>query len=535
MSLEEPGLTAASTTTTTIPSKASPTLECPPAPKPRNTPPPHRDVHREVRFENMAVCASPGDYTPPKRRSTWSTADDESIWSWFRKIAMQHQLGLSLNVILLLTMSHVMFPSLRDITKACFQLSYPAQVEGQYSQGSRDMYFVASFVVFFTGIRAFMLDYVLIPLATKCGIGRRKGKVRFAEQAYMLIYYAIYWSWGLYLFVQDTPKEVNNVESLLISLWRDFPRLTLGTGMKLYYLTQFAFWIQQIVVIHLEERRKDHYQMLTHHFVTCGLMLGSYGYRQWRVGNAILVLMDIVDLIFPAAKILRYLGMQTACDAAFGLFVVAWVFARHVCYLSVCWSIYAHVHVKTMHYGVYSTETGKRLSTEGGDNLVDNLLQPLLKPEAKTFAFNANIRWSFLGLLVALQCITLAWLVMIIRVVMRVLRGHGADDTRSDDEGEDEEIEDGPAQPSKHNVPIKAEEPRFIEVETTSDEVTWPTRKGSSSNRKKSKGISSGLNLGEHKDILNRIGCLSEEQLARERELREGTGSPRPTSAAGKR
>ena len=79
-----------------------------------------------------------------------------------------------------------------------------------------------------------------------------------------------------------------------------------------------------------------------------------------------------------------------------------------------------------------------------------------------------------------------------------------------------------------------AEKRRFIEVETTSEEVTWPTRKGSSSNRKKSKGISSGLNLGEHKEILNRIGCLSEEQLAREREKRTDSASPRPSSA-GKR
>jgi acyl-CoA-dependent ceramide synthase len=466
----------------------------------------------------------------------------ESIAGALRRLCMEHQLGLSLNFIILLGMTHVLFPSLRPTTKSFFTLSYPsADSPGLYSQGPKDMYLVATCVVYFTAFRALMLDYVLTPLAGTCGIGRRKGRVRFAEQSYMLIYYTIIWFWGLALFVKDTPADVDSVESLLISMWRDFPRLLLTPGMKLYYLSQLAFWVQQIVVIHLEERRKDHYQMLTHHFVTVGLMVGSYGYRQWRVGNAILVCMDIVDLVLPAAKILRYLGRQAACDAMFGLFVITWFLARHVLYLLICWSIYAHVNVEAMPYGLYSTSTGEMLSKDGGENVLENLLQPMLNPEAKTISFNANIRWSFLGLLLGLQCITLVWLVMIIRVVVRVIRGQGADDTRSDDEDEieEDEIEDkSHAQLSHHSsVPIVAspeeeleeEKPRFIEVETTSEEVAaWSARNGSNGNagRKKPRGISSGLKLGEHKEILNRIGCLSEEQLAREKEVRQGSNSP---------
>jgi len=295
----------------------------------------------------------------------------------------------------------------------------------------------------------------------------------------------------------------------------------------LYYLTQMAFWVQQIVVIHLEERRKDHYQMLTHHIITVGLMVGSYGYRQLRVGNAILVLMDIVDLIFPTAKILRYLGMQTACDCVFGLFVITWILARHVAYLGICWSLWAHINNKIFFYGMYSLVTGERLSTDGGNKIWENLMQPMLNPGAKTISFNANIRFGFLGLLMTLQLVTLIWLFMIVKVVIRVLRGQGADDSRSDDEGEDEDIE--------MPTPRETEKPRFIEVEATSEEVNWPSRTTkASSGRRKTKGISSGLNLGEHKEILNRIGCLSEEQLAREREKREGSASPRPPSA-GKR
>lgn len=76
------------------------------------------------------------------------------------------------------------------------------------------------------------------------------------------------------------------------------------TGLfKWYYLVQFAFWLQQIVVVNIEERRKDHWQMFTHHIITCTLMLFSYGYYQTKVGHVILCLLDFVDFILPVSAL----------------------------------------------------------------------------------------------------------------------------------------------------------------------------------------------------------------------------------------
>lgn len=166
---------------------------------------------------------------------------------------------------------------------------------------------------------------------------------------------------------------------------------------------------------------------------------------------------------------------------------------------------------------------------------MENIFQPLLDPTAQTIGFNAWIRWGFLGLLLSLQCITILWFVMICRVIMRVLQGKGADDTRSDDEGEDEGVlEDGPG-PVQPSLPFIAaeEKPKFIEVESTASDLTYTPRRSGSGSKRKSKGggFSSSLHLGDHKDILNRIGCLSEEQLAREREKRDGSEGPRPTGS----
>ena len=84
-------------------------------------------------------------------------------------------------------------------------------------------------------------------------------------------------------------------------MWTHFPTPSITGVMKFYYLAQFAFWLQQILVVHIEEKRKDHWQMLTHHLVTCMLILTSYGYYQTKVGHVILVIMDVVDMVFPVS------------------------------------------------------------------------------------------------------------------------------------------------------------------------------------------------------------------------------------------
>jgi len=242
---------------------------------------------------------------------------------------------------------------------------------------------------------------------------------------------------------------------------------------------------------------------------------------------------------------LKYMKCQTACDIAFGVFVILWLGARHICYIAICWSIYSHVSSATMPYGTYSTLDATLLNNDGGTGVLDNLLQPLLNPDAKTVAFNSQIRNVFLGLLGGLQVITIGWFIMICRVVMKVLQGHPADDSRSDDEGEEEEqMEDEieakeqvqtSSTQKENGVPYKLRaetqavagaERKFIEVTASSEDLKFTSSRPNSSSRSGSKrkgkgGISSGLNLGEHKDILNRIGCLSDEQLAREKELRD--------------
>jgi len=99
-----------------------------------------------------------------------------------------------------------------------------------------------------------------------------------------------------YIFVKS-PYWLN-----LKELWTNFPTQQLDPLVKYYYLVQFAFWLQQLFVVNIEERRKDHWQMFTHHIFTSALLFTSYGFYQTKVGNVILCLMDGVDILLSVSR-----------------------------------------------------------------------------------------------------------------------------------------------------------------------------------------------------------------------------------------
>lgn len=243
----------------------------------------------------------------------------------------------------------------------------------------------------------------------------------------------------------------------LENLWTDWPNRELTGLMKGYMLGQLSFWVQQLLVINIEERRKDHWQMFTHHLVTIGLIYSSYRYHHTRVGNVILVLMDVVDLFLPVrhpispsyrarrlithmktAKCLKYLGFTTACDLVFTIFMLSWFIARHVLYLVVCYSVWAHTP-NLLPTGCF---TGSNASLTGpfdpptgkGLGLI-YILEPLWRQNGLV-CYNQTVKWSFLSALLFLQGITLCWFGMIVKVAVGVLKSDGAEGPRSDDEAD---------------------------------------------------------------------------------------------------
>ncbi|KAF2843724.1 longevity assurance proteins LAG1/LAC1 [Patellaria atrata CBS 101060] len=468
--------------------------------------------------EKLVQHAHPDDGARPlekgRRRSSKAEKpkkQDDSLIGSLCSTIVDHQIGLSVNLLLLLVLTHICFPRARRRTRKFLSLSYYDPETGLYTQGLDDIPFVVFWIIVFTGLRVVVMDYVLIPFARWGGIRKEKAMVRLAEQGWLLVYYSVFWTLGMYI-MYNSDYWLN-----LKELWTDFPTRSTSGLMKWYYLVQFAFWIQQIIVVNIEERRNDYHQMFTHHIITCILMLFSYGYYQTKVGNLILSLMDLVDIVLPLAKILKYFRFQTACDVAFGVFILTWVVTRHIFYPMVCWSIHADVP-SIMHYGCYDSTTGAKISSSGGSDILKHIFQGYTNPGGEV-CFNERIRWAFLGLLLALQVITLMWFIMIVSVAVKVLSGKGADDSRSDDEecGDEDDllsdietaVKDGMTHVPQSAKPLEKE----VGVEGLNFTRQSSPRVKGKAYRQSSGGIggrASGISIpghGDRKELLGRIGC----------------------------
>lgn len=76
-------------------------------------------------------------------------------------------------------------------------MSYFDADSGMYAGGFNDLYYVFTWIVVFTGLRAAVMDYVLKPFAKSQGIAGRKRQLRFAEQGWIFIYDSCSWSLGM--------------------------------------------------------------------------------------------------------------------------------------------------------------------------------------------------------------------------------------------------------------------------------------------------------------------------------------------------
>lgn len=229
---------------------------------------------------------------------------------------------------------------------------------------------------------------------------------------------------------------------------------------------------------------------------------------------------------------LNYLNYPSACDIAFSIFILSWFITRHIFYNLVCWSIHSYLPSHPdFPYGCFSSATGKQVSSDGGTAVWSNIMASFDDPGG-VVCWNNRIRLSFLGLLMALQVLTLFWFGMIIRVTYRVLSGKGVQNSRSDHEGEDEDEED--EQTEEEEVDIEVYDPpgglvsngngqplqKFIVEEVDGAGVGLAGNSGnkrmeslsipSRSSRRIAVTKASGISIpghGDKKELLGRIGC----------------------------
>ncbi|CAO3566786.1 unnamed protein product [Mortierella alpina] len=207
-----------------------------------------------------------------------------------------------------------------------------------YGKGWDDLYMVLVWVMIWTALREAAMTFVFIPLGQHFGVGEnlkkskkapssvlktsangetettmssemkikrkkeehaRKGKLlRFAEQGWLVLYDGCMWTFGMCLLYNS------QYWSDTTYYWRDYPKTQLDATMKWYYLVQFAFWLQQLLlaILGIEKRRKDFLEFMIHHIITCLLIGFSYSFNLTSVGHAVLCAMDLSDIVLAVCK-----------------------------------------------------------------------------------------------------------------------------------------------------------------------------------------------------------------------------------------
>lgn len=300
-----------------------------------------------------------------------------------------------------------------------------------YDIGFDDFYMVVHGVLLLTWMRSCLMQYILDPIAIYlCKIYSKKARVRFAEQGWSFIYYTYSFIFGFYLYYHSSYWLKAD------EIYVGWPHYKLSGLFKKYYLITIAFWLQQIFILHIEKRRKDHVQMLSHHIITCFLLIGSYYYYYNRIGHLILMIMDFVDIFLAAAKLLKYSGMNNLCDIMFLVFLLSWVVLRHGVYT----------------YLVYHAYTSAAV---------------LMKDAQCKPGVYAKKCWSplvinvFILLLVGMQILTMIWMYLILKVAYKVIIGVGAEDVRSDEDDTEQDNQSNNQSPADDIV----EEKNSLETE----------------------------------------------------------------------
>jgi len=165
------------------------------------------------------------------------------------------------------------------------------------------------------------------------------------------------------------------------------------------------------VILNVEERRKDYWQMMIHHVITTILVIASYTMDFTRVGCLILVLFDFCDILLPLAKMLKYLELEPLPDVAFVAFLVGWLVTRQWFFSFVVLSVIRDV---------------PRILTLVEDGL-------------PTAVLTRNGWLAYSILLSTLELLMVGWFYMIARIAVNAFRGKPVDDSRSDDESESSE------------------------------------------------------------------------------------------------
>ncbi|EIW67325.1 hypothetical protein M231_02532 [Tremella mesenterica] len=310
----------------------------------------------------------------------------------------------------------ILSPETPNPFAACLFLSGKT-ANGKYTKAWGDWAFVLWHTVWWSLVRQSMTLYVLRPLAYWFKIKRSK-IMRFTEQGYALFYFGILSGCGIYVM-----HGLSTWWYRTEHFWLEYPHREMTLELKLYYLMQAAYWLQQsmIMVLKVEKPRKDYYELIAHHIVTLWLIGWSYIENLTYIGVSIFVTMDVSDTFIGFSKCVNYID-ESKSVPPFLVFLVVWTYMRHYLNIKILYSVYSEWH----------------LIPEANRQVFDPWRDKWMPPW---------MQWQIFIPIALLQVINLLWYYLLMRILFRALVFNDRRDERSDDEEEEKPVlKDGKAE-----------------------------------------------------------------------------------------
>jgi ceramide synthetase len=176
--------------------------------------------------------------------------------------------------------------------------------------------------------------------------------------------------------------------------------------LRCYYLLYGSRYLQGLISIFLEHKRKDFWEMFLHHTFTVLVVIISYIFGWNRVGAVVMVLLDPADVPLHVAKLCKYTAesrpnmdgkpnttWQWGADRFFELFALVFFVMRLVMYPYVCWSS----HFEAARYFTYNTAA-----------------------------------WACVALLELLLVLQVYWFTLLVKAAINMWKKGGIEDIRSD-------------------------------------------------------------------------------------------------------
>ena len=273
---------------------------------------------------------------------------------------------------------------------------------------------------------------------------KRRAKIdKFAQSAMEAFFYALYFIMG-YALVVRLPWFWPS------SQWWTAPMAADGLGaaaplpmdVTCFYVAYAARYLQGLVSVFLETKRKDFWEMVVHHTATIILIYLSFVAGMTRVGLVIMVLLDFADPFLHVAKCCKYVsearsslrrrnrsgagggGRSDSCDlwgsladVWFAGFALSFTVTRNIMYPYVVWSCWVE------------GTTAWRAQSLGGCTPDMNYLEMLAA------VMQNGLGWCML-LLAVLQVLQLIWQYFLMKAIVKVILGEDLKDTRSDSESD---------------------------------------------------------------------------------------------------